>query len=108
MLHTIATWLAVVAFVAAAVNNSLGRKAAREDYVRWGYPDWWCYVTGLLEFVTAALIAIPAVRVAGLVLGAAIVLGAIVTVARRREFSHLPPLGIFVVLLAAAAFVRAA
>lgn len=105
MFHTISTWLAIAAFVVAGANNSLGKEATKEDYVRWGYPAWWCYVTGLLEFVTAALIAVPTTRVAGLILGTAIILVAIATVVRRREFSHLPPLGVFVALLAAAAII---
>ena len=66
MFQTIASWLAVAAFFAAAANNSLGRAATKADYVRWGYPAWWCYVTGGLEFVTAALIAAPVTRLAGL------------------------------------------
>ena len=63
MLHTISIWLAVTAFVAAGAHNSLGRKAIKEDYVRWGYTSWWCYITGLLEFVAATLIAVPAARI---------------------------------------------
>jgi hypothetical protein len=36
------------------------------------YPRWWNLATGGLEALTAALIATPAARVAGLTLGAAL------------------------------------
>lgn len=52
-----------------------------------------------MEIVVAVLIALPAARVVGLALGAAIVAAAWVTVLRHRDFRHLPPIGAFVVLL---------
>ena len=103
MLHAISTWLVVAAFFGAGVFNAIGTSATRADYVRWGYPAWWCYVTGALEIVTAALVAWPGTRGLGLILGAAIIAAAIVTILRRREYSHLAQLGPFVALLALAA-----
>ncbi len=99
MLHDVVVWLLVVAFLGAGLFNAVGPRAVRDDFVRWGYPPWWCRVTGGLEIVGAALIALPATRGAGLALGAVIVAAAIVTVLRRREFSHAVPLGVFVALL---------
>jgi hypothetical protein len=64
-----------------------------------GYPAWWCRVTGGLEMVTALLIALPATRLMGVILGAVIVLVAVVTVVRHRDLSHLAPLGVFATLL---------
>lgn len=99
MLHTIAIWLAAAAFVGAGVVNAVGARAQRSSFVRWGYPAWWCRVTGGLEVVTAVLIVWPATRSAGLGLGAMIIAAAVVTVVRHRELSHLAPLGLFVLLL---------
>lgn len=99
MLHTIAIWLAAAAFLGAGIVNVLGAPAQRQSFVRWGYPDWWCRGTGVLEVATAALIVVPATRPLGLALGAAIVAAAIMTVLRHREFNHLAPLGVVVVLL---------
>jgi hypothetical protein len=59
-------------------------------------------LTGGLEMVSAVLIALPASRVVGLALGAAIILAAVLTVLRHREFSHLVPLGVFATLMALA------
>jgi len=49
--------------------------------------------------VSAALIVLPAGRGVGTALGAVIIAVAIVTVLRRREFSHAVPLGVFAALL---------
>jgi DoxX-like family len=67
-----------------------------------GYPRWWGFVTGGLEIMSAVLIALPAIRIVGLALGAAIIAAAVMTVLRHRDFSHLVPLGVFVALLALA------
>jgi hypothetical protein len=99
MLHMIVVWLVVAAFLGAGVFNAIGTRATQEDFARWGYPRWWCRVTGGLEIMSAALIALPASRGVGVGLGAIIIGVAILTVLRHREFSHTPPLGLFAALL---------
>lgn len=108
MIQIILTWITAAAFTGAGIYNSLGKSATKVDYVRWGYPAWWCYITGVSELVTAALIAVPTTRVVGMTLGAVIIAAALVTIARRREFAHLPPLGVFAGLLVATALLRTA
>ena len=103
MLHSIAIWLLVVAFIGAGLFNAIGTSATKDDFARWGYPRWWCRVTGGVEIVAAALIAFPAGRSIGIALGAVIIAVAVVTILRRREFSHTAPLGIFAALLVLAA-----
>jgi uncharacterized membrane protein YphA (DoxX/SURF4 family) len=103
MLHSIVVWLLVAAFVGAGLFNIIGTRATQDDFARWGYPRWWCRVTGSLEVMSAALIALPAGRGIGATLGAIIIAAAIVTVSRRREFSHGAPLGVFAALLGLAA-----
>ncbi|WP_028222787.1 DoxX family protein [Paraburkholderia oxyphila] len=100
MLHTVSIWLLVVAFSAAGLFNAIGTRANRDNFVRWGYPHWWHRATGILEITCAALIALPAARGVGLILGAVIVAAAILTVLRYRDLSHLAPLGVFLVMLA--------
>ena len=99
MSHAIVFWLPVVAFFGAGLFNAVGMRATQDDFARWGYPRWWCRVTGGLEIVTAALIALPVTRGVGLILGAAIIAAALSTVLRRREYVHLAPLSLFVALL---------
>jgi hypothetical protein len=103
MLHSIVVWLLVVALFGAGLFNAIGTRATQDDFARWGYPPWWCRVTGGLEIISASLIALPAGRGLGMVLGTIIIAAAIVTVLRRRELSHTPPLGVFVALLVLAA-----
>ncbi|MEA1648543.1 DoxX family protein [Nitrospirillum sp. BR 11164] len=95
-------WFLAAAFLGAGVFNAIGTAGVRMSFVRWGFPGWWCRVTGALEILVALLIALPAGRSAGLILGAIVIASASLTVVRRREFSHLAPLGLFAVLLAVA------
>ena len=103
MVHEIVVWLAVAAFCGAGLFNAVGTPATQDDFARWGYPRWWCRVTGGVEVACAALIALPATRGIGLALGGLVIAAALATVLRRREFSHTAPLGLFAVLLALAA-----
>ena len=103
MLHAIVVWLLVAAFFGAGLFNAIGTRAAQDDFARWGYPRWWCRVTGGLEILSAVLIALPAGRSPGVALGALIIAAAILTVLRRREFAHAAPLGVFAALLVLAA-----
>lgn len=99
MLHGIVVWLLVIAFLGAGLFNAIGMRATQDDFARWGYPRWWCRLTGGVEIMSAALIALPAGRRLGMALGAIIIAAALVTVLRRREFSHAAPLGVFAALL---------
>ena len=103
MIHLVVVWLAVAAFAGAGLVNVIGVAGAKDNFARSGYPGWWNYVTGGLEIAVAVLVAIPGGRIAGVILGAAIVAAAVLTVLRYREFSHLAPLGVFAVLLAISA-----
>ncbi len=99
MLHTVLLWLVVAAFFGAGLFNAIGTPATQSSFVRWGYPWWWCRVTGGLEMANAVLIALPATFRLGVILGAVIIAAAVFTVLRHREFSHLAPLSLFVALL---------
>ena len=100
MVHTLSVWLLVAAFFGAGVFNAIGTAGTQRDFARWGYPRWWNLLTGALEIVSAALIALPATRIVGLALGAVIIAAAVLTVLRHRDFSHLAPLSVFVALIA--------
>jgi hypothetical protein len=99
MLHALAIWLLVAGFFGAGLFNAIGAPTTQSSFVRWGYPPWWCRVTGGLEVLSAVLNAVPASREPGLVLGVAIVGVAVLTVLRHHGFSHLVPLSVFAVLL---------
>jgi hypothetical protein len=103
MVHAVSTWLLAAGFLGAGLFNAIGAPATRGDFARWGYPRWWSVLTGGLEIICAALIALPVVRIVGLTLGAVIIAAALLTVLRHRDLSHLVPLGVFGVLIALAA-----
>ena len=102
MIHALSIWLLVAAFFGAGLFNAIGTPGTRSDFARWGYPRWWNILTGGVEILSAALIALPVTRTVGLALGAAIIAAAVLTVLRHRDFSHLMPLSVFVALIALA------
>ena len=102
MIHALSIWLLVAGFLGAGLFNAIGTPGTQSDFARWGYPRWWSRFTGGLEIVSAVLIALPASRIVGLALGAAIIWAAVLTVLRHREFSHLVQLGVFAALIALA------
>jgi hypothetical protein len=104
MIHTLSISLLVAGFFGAGVVNAIGMAAAQGNFARWGYPSWWGRLTGGLEILSAALLALPASRGAGLALGALIIAAAVWTVVRHRDFGHLAPLGVFVAVIAVAGF----
>ena len=102
MVQTVSVCLLVAGLFGAGLHNTIGTSATQGSFVRWGYPRWWSRLTGGLEMVSAVLIAFPPSRMIGLALGSAIILAAVLTVLRHREFSHLVPLGVFATLMALA------
>lgn len=103
MVHVLSIWLLVAAFFGAGLVNAIGTSATRNDFARWGFPRWWGLLTGGLEIVSAVLIALTVSRIAGLTLGIVIIAAAVSTVLRHRDYSHIAPLSVFVVLIALAA-----
>ncbi len=99
MLQALSIPVLVAGFLGAGLFNAIGTPATQASFIRWGYAAWWCRVTGALEVVIATLVALPATRDVGLILGGLVIAAAVLTVVRHHEFSQLAPLGLFVVLL---------
>ena len=102
MIHALPIWLLVAGFFGAGMFNMIGTASTQNDFVRWGYPAWWCRVTGILEILIAVMIAMPLVRNVGLGLGGAVIAVAAITVVRHREYTNLIPAGVFMTLIALA------
>ncbi|WP_213991225.1 DoxX family protein [Sodalis sp. dw_96] len=100
MIHAVSVWLLVASFFGAGLVNAIGTVATRSDFARWGYPRWWGRFTGGLEIMSAVLIALPISRMVGLAMGAVIIAAAVLTVLRHRDFMHLVPLSVFIVVIA--------
>ncbi|CDN48089.1 DoxX family protein [Neorhizobium galegae] len=101
-LDNAATLTASAAFLLGAIINASGRKAVREQFVRYGFPSWWCWITAILEFITAFLLILRPTFAIGAVLGACIMVAAIVAIVRARDFRHIPPPAVFLLLVIAA------
>jgi hypothetical protein len=84
-------WLLAFAFAGAGLFNAIGGAAVQRQFIRWGYPAWWNWVTAALEMLSAVLIVVPEPRIWGLALAATVLIAAMATVTWRREYMHLPP-----------------
>ncbi|MGF6310002.1 hypothetical protein ABIB82_003373 [Bradyrhizobium sp. i1.8.4] len=80
-------------FVAGSLSNIFAPGSIYEEYLRWGYPHWFHFVTGSLELTTAVLLARERTRLWGSALGCAVMLAALATVTLHGEYGHgAPPL----------------
>jgi Mn2+/Fe2+ NRAMP family transporter len=84
-------WPLAIALLGAGIINAAGSVKIKEDFLRWGYPNWWNRVTGALEILAAVLIAVPATRAPGLLLSAVICVAAVLTVVRFKDYGHVAP-----------------
>lgn len=85
--HIFAGFLAAF-FLLGGSMNIFASDAILADYHRWGYPGWFHYLTGALEWTTAVLIAIPRSRLLGSLLGCALMTSAAATVLLHGEYAH--------------------
>jgi hypothetical protein len=75
-------------FVAGSLSNIFAPPTIYEEYLQWGYPHWFHFVTGSLEFTTAILLARAQTRLWGSVLGCTVMLAAVATVTLHGEYWH--------------------
>jgi hypothetical protein len=80
-------------FVVGSLSNIFAPGSIYEEYLRWGYPPWFHFVTGSLELATAVLLAQARTRLWGAALGCTVMLAALATVTLHGEYGHgAPPL----------------
>lgn len=58
------------------------------SYARWGYPDWFHYITATLELAAAALLINPATRKLGAAIGSFVMAAASLTTLFHAEYDH--------------------
>ncbi|SFU24102.1 DoxX family protein [Paraburkholderia aspalathi] len=75
-------------FVVGSLSNIVAPRSIFEEYLKWGYPHWFHFVTGSLELMTAVLLARAQTRLAGAMLGCAVMLAALATVIFHGEYGH--------------------
>lgn len=87
-------WKAILAlllalfFAVGGIGNIFLSDELAADYRRWGYPDWFHYMTGVLELGVAALLVRRSTRVGGAVLACLIMAAAAGTVLLHGEYTH--------------------
>jgi uncharacterized membrane protein len=80
-------------FVAGSLSNIIAPGSIYQEYLKWGFPRWFHFVTGSLEFTTAVLLFRTPSRLLGPALGCAVMLAAVATVIIHGEYGHaVPPL----------------
>jgi uncharacterized membrane protein YphA (DoxX/SURF4 family) len=93
-----------VVMIGAGAVNFVGSQSVRDSFVRWGYPAGFHRVTGGLEAIAGLLLLAPATSWAGAIGSVVILVAAVITLIRCREWRHLPG----AVVLTAAAVVAVA
>jgi DoxX-like protein len=84
-------WTLAAFFVAGSLGNIFATRSIIEEYVRWGYPHWFHFVTGSLELTTAVLLARAPTRLWGAALGCTVMGAALGTVIIHGEYAHAAP-----------------
>jgi uncharacterized membrane protein YphA (DoxX/SURF4 family) len=88
-----AVWLPIalgIVMIGAGAVNFVGPGSVRDSFARWGYPAGFHRVTGGLEVTAGVLLLIPATSRAGAIGSVAILLAAVMTLIRHRDWKHLP------------------
>jgi hypothetical protein len=75
-------------FVVGSLSNIFAPPSIYEEYLQWGYPHWFHFVTGSLELATAVLLARAQTRLWGSALGCCVMLAALATVTLHGEYGH--------------------
>ena len=75
-------------FVVGSLSNIVAPRSIFEEYLKWGYPHWFHFVTGSLELLTALLLVRARTRLWGSALGCTVMLAALATVTVHGEFGH--------------------
>ncbi|WP_027781192.1 MULTISPECIES: DoxX family protein [Burkholderia] len=86
--HQVLPLLLAAFFVAGSLSNIVAPRSIVDEYLKWGYPPGFHFVTGALELTTAILLARTRTRLWGSALGCAVMLAALATVAFYGEYGH--------------------
>ena len=81
-------WGLAAFFVAGSLSNLFAPRSIYEEYLKWGYPHWFHFVTGSLELTTAVLLTHAPTRLWGAALGCTVMCAALGTVVIHGEYGH--------------------
>jgi uncharacterized membrane protein HdeD (DUF308 family) len=96
------TWLIGTVLIVVGMINIAGPRKLRETYANWEFPPRFYLVAGVLEVTAAAFLAVPEMRLWGIVLAGLIGFGAVVTLFNQRRYlSAVPAIVLMIALLPA-------
>jgi uncharacterized membrane protein HdeD (DUF308 family) len=96
------TWLIGTVLMVVGIINIAGPRKLRETYANWEFPPRFYLVAGVLEVTAAAFLAVPELRLWGIVLAGLIGFGAVVTLFNQRRYlSAVPAIVLMIALLPA-------
>ena len=81
-------WVLAAFFVVGSLSNIIAPRPIFEEYLKWGYPHWFHFVTGSVELMSAVLLARARTRLWGSALGCTVMLAALATVTVHGEYGH--------------------
>lgn len=94
----ILAYVLAIFFIMSSVGNILSLGEIPNDYVRWGYPDWFHYVTGAFLMTAAVLLLLRSTRFWGATIGFSVMCAACATVLFHGEVGRMiPPIIVLVV-----------
>lgn len=101
-LFTVIAQSVAVLFAAAGIIQLPGPAFVRRAYERWEMPRKFYRVTGLLELLTALFLVNAETRIWGVILGAIVMFGAIVTLFKNEQYGlSIPGILLLVALMPA-------
>lgn len=81
-------WLLAAFFLFGAYGNTFLSEENAAAYAAWGYPDWFHYITAILELAAAILLIRAATRPYGAGLGALVMAAAVLTTLVNADYGH--------------------
>ncbi|MBS7700374.1 MULTISPECIES: DoxX family protein [unclassified Chelatococcus] len=85
---TTLAWLLAAFFLFGAHGNTFISDENAAAYAAWGYPDWFHYVTAVLELAAALLLLRATTRPFGAGLGALVMAAAVLTTLVNADYDH--------------------
>src|SRR5579871_3666880 len=96
-LWVLAGLLALV-FVASG-GFKFGAQQAIDNFHKWGYPDWFRLLTGVIEVASGALLLVPRARLFAAAALACTMVGAVLTHLSHGEMANAPVPAVLLILL---------
>lgn len=85
---TALAWLLAAFFLFGAYGNAFISAENAAAYAAWGYPDWFHYITAMLELVAGVLLIRFMTRPFGAGLGALVMGAAVLTTLVNADYDH--------------------